>query len=131
MGDSSERPGMSASGEVYRVWWDDENQIAWLDWAPGAVCDLAMAELVDRDVQELGHGKVRLLVDLRPDAAVDRAARHFFINLHAHYVAVALLAGSPATRMLANFFLGMKRGSLPVRIFTSEPETVEWLRSIG
>ena len=122
---------MSAPEVGYRVSWDDANQIARLDWAPGAVCDLATAEQVDREVQELGRGKVRLLVDLRPDAAVDRAARHFFINLHAHYLAVALLAGSPATRMLANFFLGMKRGVVPVRIFTSEDEAVSWIRSAG
>lgn len=122
---------MSAPEVGYRVSWDDANQIARLDWAPGAVCDLATAEQVDREVQELGRGKVRLLVDLRPDAAVDRAARHFFINLHAHYLAVALLAGSPATRMLANFFLGMKRGLVPVRIFTSEDEAVSWIRSAG
>jgi hypothetical protein len=122
---------MSAPEVGHRVSWDDANQIARLDWAPGAFCDLATAEQVDREVQELGRGKVRLLVDLRPDAAVDRAARHFFINLHAHYLAVALLAGSPATRMLANFFLGMKRGVVPVRIFTSEEEAVSWIRSAG
>lgn len=122
---------MSAPEVGYRVSWDDANQIARLDWAPGAVCDLATAEQIDREVQELGRGKVRLLVDLRPDAAVDRAARHFFINLHAHYLAVALLAGSPATRMLANFFLGMKRGLVPVRIFTAEDEAISWIRSAG
>lgn len=122
---------MSAPDEVYRVWWDDANQITWLDWAPGAVCDLATAEQVDRKVQELERGRVRLLVDLRPNASVDRAARHFFINLHAHYLAVALLAGSPATRMLANFFVGLKRGVVPVRIFTDEAGAVEWVRTAG
>ena len=122
--------GMSTPEVAYRVSWDDANQIAWLHWAPGAVCDLAMAEQVDREVQDLGHGKVRLLVDLRPDAMVDRAARHFFINLHAHYVAVGMLAGSPATRMLANFFIGLKRGPIPVRLFTDETEAIDWTRSV-
>lgn len=121
---------MSTPGAGYRLWWDDENQIARLDWAPGAFCDLTTAEQIDREVQALDRGKVRLLVDLRPDAAVDRAARHFFINLHAHYVAVGMLAGSPATRMLANFFIGLKRGPIPVRLFTEEADAVEWTRSV-
>lgn len=121
---------MSTPGASYRLWWDDENQIARVDWAPGAFCDLTTAEQIDREVQALDRGKVRLLVDLRPDAAVDRAARHFFINLHAHYVAVGMLAGSPATRMLANFFVGLKRGPIPVRLFTEEADAVEWTRSV-
>lgn len=122
--------GMSTSDVAYHVWWDDENEIARLEWAPGAFCDLGTAEQVDRAVQALGRGKVRLLVDLRPDAAIDRAARHFFINLHAHYEAVGMLAGSPATRMLANFFIGLKRGPIPVRLFTDEAEAIDWTRSV-
>ena len=116
-------------GDGYRVSWDDAHQLARLDWAPGAHCDLATAERVDRDVQDLGHGEVRLLVDLRPNASIDRDARHFFISLSPHYRAVALLAGSPATRMLANFFLGFQRGTVPVRLFTSETDAVAWLTS--
>ncbi len=121
---------MSTPDAGYRLWWDDENQIARVAWAPGAFCDLTTAEKVDREIQALDRGKVRLLVDLRPDAAIDRAARHFFMNLHAHYVAVGMLAGSPATRMLANFFIGLKRGPIPVRLFTEEADAVEWTRSV-
>jgi hypothetical protein len=29
--------------------------------------------------------------------------------------------------MLANFFLGLKRGPIPVRMFTSEADALEWL----
>jgi hypothetical protein len=31
--------------------------------------------------------------------------------------------------MLANFFLGLKRGAIPVRMFTSEPDAVTWLQA--
>lgn len=44
-----------------------------------------------------------------------------------HYRAVALVAGSASTRMLANFFLGLKRGAIPVRMFTSETDALAWL----
>lgn len=121
---------MSAPGEKYRVWWDDANQIARTDWLPGAVGDLATAQQIDRDIQALGQGPVRVLVDLRRIASIDRAGREFFMNLNPHYKATALLAGSPATRMLANFFLGLKRGGNPVRMFTSEQEAIDWLRGL-
>jgi len=121
---------MSGSDECYRVSWDDANQIARTDWLPGAVCDLATAQQIDRDIQDLGHGPVRSLVDLRQIASIDRAAREFFMNLNPHYTATALVAGSPATRMLANFFLGLKRGTNPVRMFTSEQEAIDWLRGL-
>lgn len=119
---------MSAPGEKYRVSWDDANQIARTDWLPGAVGDLATAQQIDRDIQDLGQGPVRVLVDLRRIASIDRAGREFFMDLNPHYTATALLAGSPATRMLANFFLGLKRGTNPVRMFTSEQDAIDWLR---
>jgi len=46
-----------------------------------------------------------------------------------HYRAVALVAGSASTRMLANFFLGLKRSATPVKMFSDEPEAIAWLQT--
>jgi hypothetical protein len=46
-----------------------------------------------------------------------------------YFASTALLAGSAATRMVANFFLGLNRGPIPVRMFTSEADAVDWLRA--
>ncbi len=59
-------------------------------------------------------------MDLREVQSIDRPAREFFMDRNPGYRAVALLAGSPATRMMANFFLGLKRGEIPVKMFTDE-----------
>jgi hypothetical protein len=60
---------------------------------------------------------------------LDRPAREFFMDRNPNYRAVALVAGSASTRMLANFFLGLKRGAIPVKMFTSESDAVTWLQA--
>lgn len=116
-----------ADDKGYKVWWDDATGIARTDWLPGAVCGLAEAQAVDAEITALERGKVLSLVDLRAVGSIDRSAREFFMDQNERYRAVALMAGSPATRMLANFFMGLKRGPIPVRMFLSEADAVAWL----
>lgn len=120
---------MMTDGGGYRVSWDDAAGIARTDWLPGAVCGLAEAQAVDADISALGRGRVLSLVDLRDVGSIDRSAREFFMDQNERYRAVALIVGSPATRMLANFFLGLKRGSIPVKLFVSEADAIAWLQS--
>lgn len=72
---------------------------------------------------------VRSLVNLRGIHAIDRPARQFFIQ-SPRCVEVALVADSAANRMLANFFLPLKREATPARVSTVEDEAVLWLRSL-
>ena len=111
----------------YRVSWDEKAGIARTDWFAGAVGGLAEAQAIHAEITGLGRGKVLVLVDLREVGAIDRSAREFFMDQHEKYRAVALLVGSPATRMLANFFLGLKRGSIPVKMFVTEEDAIAWL----
>ena len=111
----------------YRVSWDDAAGIARTDWLAGAVCGLAEAQAVDAEITALDRGKVLLLVDLCEVGSMDRSAREFFMDQNERYRAIALFVGSPATRMLANFFLGLKRGSIPVKMFVAEAEAIAWL----
>ena len=116
-----------ADEKCYEITWDDATGIVRTDWLPGAVCGLAEARAVDAEITALGHGKVLSLVDLREVGSFDRPAREFFMDQNERYRAVALVVGSPATRMLANFFLGLKRGSIPVKMFVAEPDAIAWL----
>ena len=120
---------MEDNNRCYRVWWDEEAGVARTDWRAGAVCGLAEAQAVNEEILAMGQGKVLSLVDLRDVRSIDRPAREFFMNSSADFHAVALLAGSAATRMLANFFMGLKRGAIPVRMFTVEADAVNWLRA--
>ena len=112
-----------------RVWWDDDFSVARAEWREGSVCQGSDARQLDAQVAALGHGKVPTLVDIRRLRSIDRSAREFFMASETNYASVALLAGSAATRMMANFFLGLKRGGNPVKMFTDEADALTWLQT--
>jgi hypothetical protein len=118
---------VSAGGKGFRVWWDEDAQIARADWIDKVTVDLELAEACEAEVQALGHGRMAYLVDIREMGSIDREARAYFMSMGPLYKAVGLLAGSPATRMMANFFLRLNRGDLPVRMFTDEVQAISWL----
>ena len=115
--------------EPCRVWWDEESGLARAQWRTGGVCSIENARELDAKVAELGHGRVPTLVDIREIASIDRDAREFFMATEGNYTAIALLAGSPATRMMANFFLRLNRGGNPVKMFTVEADAMDWLHT--
>ena len=117
---------MPAENACFDLSWDEETGLARIDWSPGAVCGLDEAHAVDLEIKALGRGPVRCLVNLAGIESIDRAAREFFIH-SPQYAAVALVAESAATRMLANFFLRLKREPTPARMFTDESEATVWL----
>lgn len=119
---------MQDEDRCWRVWWDAEAGLVHCDWLPGAVCGIDEARAVHADVEALAQGEVLLLVDLTEVDSIDRDARQYFMGRD-HYRAVALLAGSASTRMLANFFLGLKRRPTPAKMFTAERDAIEWLRA--
>jgi len=120
---------MDDQGKCYRVWWDGAGGVVRTDWHEGASCGLAEARAVDAEIRALGRGKVLSLVDLREVGSIDRPAREFFMDSNADYRAIALLAGSASTMMLANFFLRLKRGENPVRMFTADADALAWLQA--
>jgi hypothetical protein len=69
-----------------------------------------------------------MLVDIRGIKVFDRAARTFFLDDQGGSAAMALLAGSAVNKMLANFFIGMRRLSIPVKMFTDPAAALAWLR---
>lgn len=120
---------MTDQDKCYRVWWDEGGGVVRTDWFKGAVCGIDEARAVDTEIRALGRDKVLSLVDLREVDSIDRPAREFFMDSNADYRAIALVAGSAATRMLANFFLRLKRGENPVKMFTSDADALAWLQA--
>lgn len=118
---------MENEDRLYRMWWDDEAGVARVEWREGAVCTIDEARGIDTAIEALGHGKVPALVNLRQLVSIDRDAREFF-NDSDTYTAMAFIVSSAATRMMANFFLGLHRGKDPLKMFTVEAEALVWLQ---
>jgi len=101
---------------------------------PGARETLADAQENLHAVETLvGSGRrCPMLSDVRLLQTIDRQARAFYGAPEFAVVlsAVAVIVGSPATRMLTNFILTLYKPRYPVRLFTSEPEAVAWIKSL-
>ena len=73
------------------------------------------------------------LIDIRLGQGVDRQARVYYsseaVVRFTRAVAVALLIGSPVSRVVANFFISLNKMLIPTRLFTSEDQAVAWLKT--
>jgi hypothetical protein len=81
----------------------------------------AMAQLT-------GGRQSPLLVDVREVGPQDRAARNEFARRGDLVSAVALIVGTPLSRMMGNFFLGVSKPMAPTRLFDDEATALIWLR---
>lgn len=72
-----------------------------------------------------------VIVDIRQVKNLTRDARNYFSGEEAHkYVtALAILVGSPVSRILGNFFMGMNKPLYPVKLFTDEEKAIKWLKN--
>ena len=76
-----------------------------------------------------GH-PLPFLMDIRKARGISREARYMFASAEAAqiFARTALLIGSPLSRVLGNFFLGLNKPQMPTRLFTDEAEALAWLR---
>ncbi len=106
------------------------DRLMWARFHDGAEVDLADAKENLAATAKLASGKrIAVLVDLRPIRSQTAAARAYFASPEAEAVcaAVALVVGSPLSRMLGNFYLGFNRPITPTRMFNSEADAAAWL----
>ncbi len=117
----------------YTVRYDEVSRVVRCSWAPGSSCGLADARATTDEVAslaaDLGGRPLPLLVDMTGMAGIAREAREHFATSASGVSAIALLTGSAVSRMIANFFIGLRKSQVPMRMFRTEAEAVEWLTS--
>lgn len=74
--------------------------------------------------------RCRLIVDISAVKSIDRDARREYTRIENAQVssACALVVGSPLSRMIGNFFIGLNRSVIPTRLFSSTEAAMQWLR---
>lgn len=89
-------------------------------------------ENIEAFVTLAGEQKRPCLVDGRTALTAEPGVREYYAGPAATRmtVALALLVGSAAMRVVANLFLTLNKPSIPTRMFTTEVEALEWLRRI-
>jgi hypothetical protein len=98
---------------------------------PGAEDTLAKAKDSLKRIAKTGRGIPRpVLVDIRWIKSATLEARRFWGSdaLKGVVTATALLVASPVSRVMGNFYIGINRMRVPTRMFTDEPEALEWLK---
>jgi hypothetical protein len=111
--------------------WLGEDGIARIIHVPGAEVTLEDAQETMAAYRKLNEGKRRpLFVDTKTMKSLAREARHYYASEEAARVAsaVAIIVGTPVSRVLGNFYLGLSNPHLPSRLFSSEEEALTWLR---
>ena len=98
-------------------------------WTAGVVITEALARAALVEIAALTKGRgVPILADIRRIKSMSREGRKTFGDAGASYTALALIASSPVTQMIANFFIGINRTTTPQQMFTDEGKAIAWLR---
>ena len=77
-----------------------------------------------------GGRRSPLLVDLHDSGQQTRPARVEFTRRDDLVSAVALIVGTPLSRIMGNFFLSVNKPPYPVRLFDDEASGLAWLQAI-
>lgn len=108
-----------------------EDGIVRIVHVPGAEVTLEDAHKVMAAYHKLRKGKrLPLLIDTRTMKSLARGARHFYAGEEAAACAsaAAIIVGTPVSKVLGNFYLGLSNPHLPSRLFSSEDEALAWLK---
>ena len=94
--------------------------------------DVANISILMEKCIELANGKrFCMLVDANKNVKSSTEGREWAAKAgyNSHIVARAIITNSLAMRMTANFFIRFNKPVVETRLFTSEKEAKEWLRS--
>lgn len=111
--------------------WLGEDGIVRIIHFPGAEVTLADAQETMACYLKLYEGKRRpLFIDTKTMKSMTRETRQYYSGEEAAKVAsaAAIIVGTPVSRVIGNFYIGLSNPHLPSRLFSSEDEALEWLR---
>ena len=112
----------------FRIWLRPDG-IVQLVWAPRTMVLLEDATAALEEMAKLtGERRSPLLVDMRETGPLDRPTRAELTRRSDLQSAVALVAGTPLSRMMANFFLRVSEPPFPTRLFDDEASAIAWLQ---
>jgi hypothetical protein len=113
----------------FRMWLRSDGivQLVWSQQTTVLIEDASAA--LEAMAQLTGGRPSPLLVDMRGTGPLDRATRSEFIRRGDLQTAVALIAGTPLTRMMANFIMSVTKPGFPIRLFDDEAPALAWLQS--
>lgn len=110
----------TSQGEV----WLGEDGILFQSYAPCAELGLedSLDELSVYQSTFCREGKRPILVNITNIKTVSKEMGNII-------AAAALIVGNPVSRIIDNFYMGISKTKMPVRMFTSTHDAITWLRN--
>ena len=113
----------------FRIWLRPDG-IVQIQWAPQVEICLDDATAAIEAMTELTGGRQSpLLADLHDTGAQTRPARIELARRDDLVSAVAMIVGTPLSRIMWNFFLSVNRPRYATRLFDDEASAVAWLHA--
>ncbi|MBN1850850.1 MAG: hypothetical protein JW932_19945 [Deltaproteobacteria bacterium] len=104
-----------------------EDNLIHIDILPKAEMVLEDSHEIYDTVMKISDGKLYpLLIDCRSIVSMERDARKRFSNEDV-VSAVALLVETPLSKIIGNFFVGLNKTTVPLKLFSSKTNALEWL----
>lgn len=127
-----ETSGVVASRKCpwFNVWLREDGILVYRPY-PGMVCTEEQAWQVLEVGLQLAQGCARPTLVLMQDIArVERGARECFASVEYRELCsrTALVVGSPVSRVIGSFFLGLNRLKYPCRVFDDSDLALRWLQ---
>lgn len=111
----------------FRMWLRPDG-IVQVVWVPRATAHFEDATAtLDAMAKVTGGRRSPMLVDMRDTGPQDRSTRAAWTSRPELQSAVALIVGTPLSRMLGNLLLMVNKPQFPVRLFDHEAPAVAWL----
>jgi hypothetical protein len=118
------------SSRVAKVWVGDDG-ICRVIHEPGSEVTLEDAKETMAAYKKINKGKrLPLFIDTKTMRSFAREARIFYASEEAASCAsaAAIIVGTPVSKVLGNFYIGLSNPHLPSRLFSSEDEALKWLK---
>ena len=117
---------------AYYTWMGDDG-IARTQVKPDSEIVLEDAEENSKAVNGLfGPDLYPLVIDTRKIKSITKEARDFFSmrGRESRVYGLAILVDSPLSKIIGNFFIGLNRPKVPVKLFTKEETAISWCKKI-
>jgi hypothetical protein len=112
----------------FRMWLRPDG-IVQLVWIPRTTALLEDATAALEAMAQITAGRRSpLLVDMRDTGPQDRSARAEWTSRTDLSSGVAMIVGTPLSRMMGNLFIRMNKPPFPARLFDNEAPAIAWLK---
>lgn len=111
--------------------WMNEEGIAVTKVKPKAEVVLEDAMENSKAVNSFPSNRYSLLIDTKEIKSITKEARDFFSmkGRDSKVIAFAILIKSPLSTIIANFFMGLNKPRVPVRLFYDEKKALDWCKT--